>query len=171
MTRLAKLFLIFGFSMTLAMVLAPSVGLAQTTEEVCTDGEDNDKDGATDCEDSDCADKEECKEPPDTKVICHNIGGPDEKGGGANCDPNEDDPCCIETEEIGELCIDSTQYFGIVISNGPNSIDAHIRHGDGEATTTFDPPLHLASDGQNHLGANVECVADRENEQNPEPGN
>ena len=41
-----------------------------------------------------------------------------------------------------------------------NSIDAHIRHGDGEATTIFDPPLHLSSEGQNHLGANVECVAD-----------
>jgi hypothetical protein len=170
MTRLTKLFLIFGFSVTLALVLVPSVGLAQTTEEICTDGEDNDKDGATDCEDSDCADKEECKVPP-PEAVCHNIGGPDAKGGGANCDPNIDAPCCIETVEIGELCIDNTQYFGIVISNGPNSIAAHIAHGDGEATTIFDPALHLSSSGQNHLGANVECVADRSNEQDPEPGN
>ena len=167
-----KLIMIIGFLAALGYAVQPSPVMAQEVEEICTDDVDNDKDGDTDCEDSDCADKEECKvEPPTPKAVCHNIGGPDAKGGGANCDPNEDDPCCIETEEIGEVCIDSTQYFGIIISNGPNSIDAHIKHGDGEATTTFDPPLHLSSEGQNHLGANVECVADRENEQDPEPGN
>src|SRR5262245_56736708 len=49
-------------------------------------------------------------------VICHNIGGPDAKGGGANCDPNTDDPCCAEGDGFA-LCIDNTQYFGIIINN------------------------------------------------------
>jgi hypothetical protein len=164
--------LLIGLAGALAYTAVPSAVYAQQVKEICDNGIDDDGDKAVDCEDSDCSGDPACKEPPpEVKAVCHNIGGPDAKGGGANCDPDTDDPCCIETEEIGELCIDSTQYFGIVISNSDKSIDAHIKHGDGEATTIFDPPLHLASDGQNHLGANVECVADRVNEQPDEPGN
>ena len=168
----SRTLLLIGLAGALAYATVPTAVYAQEVKEICDNEIDDDKDKDVDCEDADCAEDDKCKEePPEVKAVCHNIGGPDEKGGGANCDPNEDDPCCIETEEIGELCIDSTQYFGIVISNGPNSIAAHIAHGDGEATTIFDPALHLSSEGQNHLGANVECVADRVNEQDPEPGN
>ena len=167
-----KLIMILGFLAALGFALHTSPAMAQTpTSEtgLCTDGVDNDKDKLTDCADPDCSSDPACKEPPPGD-LCHNIGGPDAKGGGANCDPDTVDPCCIETEEIGELCISGTQYFGIVISAGDQSRDAHIKHGDGLATSTFEA-LHLASDGQNHLGANVECVADRVNEQPPEPGN
>jgi len=170
MTRQKWVMIVGLFAVLGLAALVPSSGMAQATEAICDDNIDNDEDKDTDCEDSDCSEDPACKEP-EIKEACHNIGGPDAKGGGANCDPNEDQPCCIETEEIGEVCISNTQYFGIIISNGENSFDAHISHGDGEATTTYDPPLHLSSDGQNHLGANVECVATRVNEQDPEPGN
>lgn len=142
-----------------------------TSEEgLCANNEDDDKDGATDCEDSDCSSDPACKEP-EPKDLCHNIGGPDDLGGGANCDPQTGE-CTITDEETGRtFTIGVDDYFGIIISAGDNAFNAHIKHGDGEVDVIIDPPLHLSSQDQNHLGANVECIADRVNEQDPEPGN
>src|SRR5262245_43248322 len=160
-----RLLLIIGLFAVLGYVTAPAPVFAQV-KEICTNGVDDDGDKAIDCADSDCDKDPACViTPPPPKDLCHNIGGPDAKGGGANCDPNTDQPCCIETEEIGLLCIDSTQYFGHLVSASDNAFASHVKHGDGEATEIFDPPLHLSSTGQNHLGANVECLADRVNEQ------
>src|SRR5262245_4773024 len=82
------LVLSLGFCAALVYPLVPSIGHA--AKEICDNGIDDDGDKAIDCEDSDCSGDPSCKEPP-PKAVCHNIGGPDEKGGGANCDPNVDE--------------------------------------------------------------------------------
>lgn len=112
----------------------------------------------------------ECEEPPkcDPKKelcdLCHNIGGPRELG--ANCDnANADEfPCAFLESDLA--------YAGIIIGASDNALDAHLKHGDGFVLISFDPPLHLASEGLNHQAANVECVALRATTtQPPEPGN
>jgi hypothetical protein len=112
--------------------------------------------------------KEECAVECDPKKescdICHNIGGPRELG--ANCDnANADEfPCAFLESDLA--------YAGIIIGASDNALDAHLKHGDGFVLISFDPPLHLASEGLKHQAANVECVALRATtEQPPEPGN
>jgi hypothetical protein len=106
-----------------------------------------------------------CEPPPPPKgPLCHNIGGPQQLG--ANCDNANASllPCALLANPLA--------YAGIVISPNDASFDAHLRHGDGFALVIFSPPLHLASEGQNHQAANVECVAIRAiTTQPPEPGN
>ena len=102
-------------------------------------------------------------------VICHNIGGPRDLG--ANCDMTG---TCEFTTDTGTITVTPPNFLGIIISFNQDSegaLNAHINHGDGFIITTFDPPLHLASDGQNHQAANVECLAARIVQQPDEPGN
>jgi hypothetical protein len=109
--------------------------------------------------------------------LCHNIGGPRELG--ANCESPATTNCCVPTEEGSSICLKENQYLGILIFSGPDhlppndkSLAAHIRHGDGLAEVTFDPPLHLASEVGPHLQSNVECIGTRQDTtQPPEPGN
>jgi hypothetical protein len=113
------------------------------------------------------------KEPPpcpkNEVCICHNIGGPRDLG--ANCDGTGN---CSFTTDIGTVNVLAGQFLGIIIGFNQNSagaLAAHIAHGDGRILATFDPPLHLASQGQNHQASNVECLGLRVVPQPPEPGN
>ena len=115
---------------------------------------------------------ENCPPPPCEKnctTICHNIGGPMELG--ANCDGATG--ACTYTLDTGQTFVVPLGHFlGIIISAGPKALAAHLAHGDGFAEIVFDPPLHLASTGQNHQASNVECLAERATtNQPPEPGN
>lgn len=107
--------------------------------------------------------------PPADKRICHNIGGPDELG--ANCDGATGQ--CTYTLDTGQtITVEEDHFLGILVSaTSANALAAHIAHGDGPAELTFDPPLHLASTGQNHKASNVECLGERVLPQAPEPGN
>ena len=119
-----------------------------------------------------CGPNEECPPPPCEKnctTVCHNIGGPDELG--ANCDGATG--ACSFTLDTGQtLVVPLNHFLGIIISAGPKSLAAHLKHGDGFVELEFDPALHLASTGQNHQASNVECLAERATTtQPPEPGN
>ena len=121
--------------------------------------------------------KDPCPPPPacDPKTekcgICHNIGGPQELG--ANCDGSGF--CTYALSEGGAaITIPEDNFLGIIISFNQDSagaLEAHLRHGDGEIVAVFTPALHLASEGQNHNAANVECQGIRRDPQPPEPGN
>ena len=166
-----KLFMIFGLSLVLGVALMPSAGMAQNEKEICDNGTDDDGDKDVDCDDKDCDQDEFCK-PPEPKSFCHNIGGPELAGGGANCDPVTGS-CTITEEETGRtFTIFPDEFFGTIIAtNSPNAILAHLAHGDGPTVEEIDPPLHLSSEGQNHKGANVECIGTRDFEQPDDPGN
>lgn len=115
---------------------------------------------------------EKCPPPPCTKdctTICHNIGGPDELG--ANCD-GATGTCSFTLDTGSTITVPLNHFLGIIISAGPKSLAAHLKHGDGFVEAEFDPALHLASTGQNHKASNVECLAERATTtQPPEPGN
>jgi len=108
--------------------------------------------------------------------LCHNIGGPEELG--ANCD-GATGTCTVLLADGGTLTVGANQFLGIVVGEplllpsptNTRARDAHIAHGDGLIDQLFSPPLHLASTGQNHRAANVECLGTRINFQPPEPGN
>jgi len=107
--------------------------------------------------------------PPPLKGICHNIGGPDELG--ANCD-GATGSCTVTLEDGGTLIVPLNNFLGIIVgTDSPGAIAAHIAHGDGPILLIFDPPLHLASTGQNHEASNVECLGQRVIPQPTEPGN
>jgi hypothetical protein len=106
-------------------------------------------------------------QPPCPTGLCHNIGGPRELG--ANCDGTGFCSYQIGGVTVG---VPAGQFLGIIIgTNSANAIAAHIAHGDGPILFTFTPPLHLASEGQNHRAANVDCLGQRIVPQPPEPGN
>ena len=139
---------------------------------ICDNGVDDDGDKDVDCDDKDCEADEFCK-PPAPKGFCHNIGGPELAGGGANCDPITGE-CTVTEEGTGRtLTIGPEEFFGTVIgTNSPNAILAHLAHGDGPVVEgPFDPVFHLSSQGDNHKAANVECIGSREFEQPEDPGN
>src|SRR5438093_6714543 len=78
-----KLFMILAAFAALGFVaLVPSTGMAQAKKEICDNGTDDDGDKLVDCQDPDCSADPACKPPP-KEGVCHNIGGPDAKGGGA----------------------------------------------------------------------------------------
>lgn len=111
-----------------------------------------------------------CGENPEClREICHNIGGPRDLG--ANCDTDEG-VCQVLLDTGATLDVYEGYFLGIVIppKNG-NALAAHIAHGDGPLLATFDPPLHLASTGQNHAASNVECLGARLIPQPPDHGN
>lgn len=169
-----KLLTIVGAFAALGLAsLVPSTGMAQQKQEICDNGIDDDDDKAVDCDDSDCTRDPFCK-PPAPKGFCHNIGGPELAGGGANCDPVTG-ACTItdsESDPPRTFTIFPDEFFGTVIgTDSPNAILAHLAHGDGPTVELIDPPLHLSSQDQNHKGANVECIGTRDFEQPEEPGN
>ena len=109
---------------------------------------------------------------PYNDCLCHNIGGPMDLG--ANCDGTG--TCSFVLPDGSTFHVDEDYFLGIIIppTSGEGSggaVAAHIAHGDGYVIMEFDPPLHLASMGQNHRAANVECLARRILPQPPEPGN
>ena len=66
------------------------------------------------------------------------------------------------------------EFLGIIIgfnTLSEGALNAHIKHGDGPILEIFDPALHLASTGQNHLASNVECLGVRIVPQPPDHGN
>jgi hypothetical protein len=114
-----------------------------------------------------CDPKHPC--PPPTTGLCHNIGGPRDLG--ANCDMTG--TCTYRTDGV-DITVVPPQFLGIIISfNQDNeaAMAAHIAHGDGPILSTFDPPLHLASEIGPHRASNVECLGTRLVPQPPEPGN
>ena len=109
--------------------------------------------------------------------LCHNIGGPRDLG--ANCDGTG--TCTYQLEGGSAITVAPGHFLGIKIG-GPQfqapvpttnrAVAAHLAHGDGIVITTFDPPLHLASDIGPHRASNVDCLALRFlTTQPPEPGN
>ena len=148
-----------------AFALQPSLSVAT---EKCECGED--KDGkCLPCDECDCGkdEKDECL--PCKFEICHNIGGPRELG--ANCDGTGN---CSFVQDGETFNVPEDHFLGIIIGFKAigNALKANLNHGDGFVLQTFDPALHLASEGQNHRAANVECFAKRAiTTQPPEPGN
>jgi hypothetical protein len=107
--------------------------------------------------------------PPPIEGFCHNIGGPQELG--ANCD-GATGTCSFILDTGQTIVVPSNHFLGIVIPpTSEGAIAAHIAHGDGPTVMLFEPPLHLASTGQNHKASNVECLGRRVLPQPPEPGN
>lgn len=108
-------------------------------------------------------------EPPETKALCHNIGGPRDLG--ANCEATGH--CTFILQDGSQLVLNGDQFLGILVSaKGTHAILAHLAHGDGFAIgPIYDPPLHLASVLGPHQASNVECLASRLFPQPPEPGN
>jgi hypothetical protein len=105
---------------------------------------------------------------PPPQILCHNIGGPRDLG--ANCEATGN--CTVELEDGTLLTFTDDQFLGILIGAGDQSLAAHLAHGDGFATVTWNPALHLASEIGPHRASNVECLARRATtEQPPEPGN
>jgi hypothetical protein len=170
--KFQKWVMIVGVFAALGLVsMVPSTGMAQQKKEICDNGTDDDGDKAVDCDDSDCTADPFCK-PPAPKGFCHNIGGPDDLGGGANCDPVSGDCTITDATDGRTFTIGADEFFGTVIgTTSPKAILAHLQHGDGPTVELIDPPLHLASQDQNHKGANVECFGTRDFEQPEEPGN
>jgi hypothetical protein len=103
------------------------------------------------------------------KYLCHNIGGPQDKG--ANCEATGF--CTFILQDGTTLFLEGDQFLGIVIPvTGANAIAAHLAHGDGWAVgPLYNPPLHLASVVGPHQVSNVQCFARRVIPQPPEPGN
>ena len=62
MTR-QKWLLVIALFAAFGLAMMPSASFAQVAE-ICDDGLDNDEDKDVDCDDSDCAEEEDCKEPP-----------------------------------------------------------------------------------------------------------
>ena len=102
-------------------------------------------------------------------AICHNIGGPRDLG--ANCDRGSG-TCSLVTDSV-TITLGPNQFLGIIIGApaAGGALAAHLAHGDGFIQATFNPPLHLASEGLNHKAANVECLATRVVPQPPDHGN
>ena len=108
------------------------------------------------------------EEPPHSKALCHNIGGPRDLG--ANCEATGN--CTFILPDGSTVVYTENQFLGILIgAHSASAILAHLAHGDGFATDTYDPPLHLASVVGPHQESNVECVANRVVPQPEEPGN
>jgi len=106
--------------------------------------------------------------PPTEGSLCHNIGGPRDLG--ANCDGTGN--CSFTLVGGGTINVLAGQFLGITIGapKSAQALAAHIAHGDGPVLMTFNN-LHLASTGQNHQAANVDCLGQRVFAQPPEPGN
>jgi hypothetical protein len=165
-----KLFMIVGLFLALGLAMLPSPGTAQA-QEICDNGVDDNGDKLVDCDDPLCVNDPACKEPPPPpQGFCHNIGGAEELG--ANCD-QEAGTCTVTEEGTGRtFTISGQEFFGIVIgTDSPQALLAHILHGDGGIVEVIDPPLHLASQGDNHRAANVTCIGLRVIPQPDEPGN
>lgn len=105
--------------------------------------------------------------PPEEDLLCHNIGGPRDLG--ANCEATGN--CTVLLEDGTLLTFRDDQFLGILIGASEQSLAAHLAHGDGFATVTWEPALHLASVIGPHRASNVECLAERVFPQPPEPGN
>jgi hypothetical protein len=106
--------------------------------------------------------------PPPPLVLCHNIGGPRDLG--ADCEATGN--CTFILPGGGLVTFTGDQFLGILIgATSDNAIAAHLAHGDGFASVTYNPPLHLASVVGPHQESNVECLARRAIPQPPEPGN
>lgn len=59
-----RLFMIVGLLSAVGFALALSPSVAMADVEICNNKVDDDKDGAIDCQDTDCVETEFCKEPP-----------------------------------------------------------------------------------------------------------
>ena len=158
---------VFGLLALLAGVVALTPSVSMATDK-CECGEDT-KGECLPCDKCDCGEDEKGECLPCKFEICHNIGGPRELG--ANCDGTGN---CSFIVDGNEIDVPEDHFLGIIIgfkTLGP-ALKAHLNHGDGFVLGTFDPALHLASEGQNHRAANVECFAKRAiTTQPPEPGN
>jgi len=96
--------------------VAPSSGSGTGYENVCDDGVDDDSDGNTDCEDSDCAYAEPCNQPE----ICQN-GADDDMDGYLDCE-DPDCPACPETETwCGNLVDDDLD--GLLDCDDPDCVN------------------------------------------------
>lgn len=105
---------------------------------------------------------------PPPKTLCHNIGGPFDLG--ANCEATGN--CTFVMRNGDTITYTGNQFLGILIgARGEHAIAAHLAHGDGYATQTYNPPLHLAPLIGPHQASNVECLANRLVPQPDEPGN
>ncbi len=113
-----------------------------TTETNCSDGIDNDNDGATDCDDSDCASDPACSTPD--PEICDD--GVDNDGDGAtDCDDSDcaDDPACSTPDP--EICDDGVDNDGDGATDCDDSdcaddpaCDAPVCNGHMEPCNTHD---------------------------------
>ncbi len=86
--------------------------------EVCFNGEDDNNNGRTDCDDPSCVDDPSCS-APDTAASCEGICG-QQHGSGCWCDETCSDhgDCCID---VGLIC--APPEFGEVCFNGEDDND------------------------------------------------
>ena len=95
-------------------------------------------------------------------------GGPFDLG--ASCEAIGN--CTFVVRHGDTITHTGNQFLGILIgARGEHALKAHLAHGDGWATQTYNPPLHLAPLIGPHQASNVECLANRLVPQPDEPGN
>lgn len=131
-----------------------------TKESNCTDGIDNDSDGATDCDDSDCATDSACTTPTVTETSC--TDEIDNDGDGATDCGDSDctaDSACITTTESS--CTDGIDNDGDVLSDCDDSdcaTDSACTTPTGTETSCTDG---VDNDSDSYLDCNdSDCVAD-----------
>lgn len=94
------------------------------TETVCDDGVDDDADGATDCDDSDCAADAAC-DLPATETSCDNAVD-DDGDGSTDCDDSDcaDDVAC----DTGGTCESWALYFGSTATTDAVAVGAETSY-------------------------------------------
>ncbi|MEA1937304.1 MAG: hypothetical protein U9N04_04310, partial [Patescibacteria group bacterium] len=85
----------------------------ETPESTCNDGKDNDCDGDTDCDDSDCAADPACAAGPGPETIC-NDGADNDGDGDTDCDDSDcaADPACAAGPGPETICNDGADNDG-----------------------------------------------------------
>lgn len=141
----------FIASLVLATLTSPAFGAAATGEKNCSDGIDNDNNGATDCDDARCQTSPACQEDGN----CGD-GIDNDDNGLADCD----DEACHDTYDgcWQQICAEPTTTDGIfyalvVLANGTfGSVHCEVLFGvascrtsgvgpDGRPLLVIGPPL------------------------------
>ena len=105
-------------------------------DEVCGDGEDNDKDGATDCDDSDCTDEPLCQTGPQTYTNDDKVDIPDNDDGGASSSITVNGGGVVEAFTV-DVNISHT-YRG--------DLEIRLAHPDGSDTQLLEPTMDSGND-------------------------
>lgn len=106
------------------------LGTGSARETACADGRDDDGDGATDCDDSDCSTDPACSTP--AREDCAN-GVDDDGDGAADCDDSD----CAAAPACGEVSGHATVRVIIGPATGIASIDVTIDHPLDVRQTAF----------------------------------
>jgi hypothetical protein len=109
-----------------------------TPDEVCGDGLDNDRDGDTDCDDSDCTQEPQCQTGPQEYQSTASVDIPDNDPAGAES--------LIQVAESGAIralavTVDITHTYS-------GDIEIRLRHPDGTDVQLLEPTMESTPDIQ-----------------------